>query len=38
MSRMSCWGREGIDLYACREGGRFAKWDEPIGVGDAVAI
>ena len=37
---MKC-GREGGCLYVCREDGLLesdAKWDEPIGVGDAIAI
>jgi hypothetical protein len=34
-------GREGGCLYVCREDGLLesdAKWDDPIGVGDAIAI
>ena len=33
-------GREGGFLYVCRGDGleSDAKWDEPIGVGDAIAI
>lgn len=34
------WGREGGFMYPFLEAGRRcdAKWDPPIGVGDAVAI